>query len=295
MHYKKLPLQNLILAYPDGIPLGVAQKFLPGRSKFNLNTYLHLHLHASVSGRPQKTASPAKTFSSTKLKNLLQSLKDTISSFSLDTSSGVWSDYYTEAYQREDYVELKKQIITDWINQLNTQSAIDIGANEGEFSELLANKNIYTISADFDHYSINRLYRRIKQKRISSIHPLIIDFANPSPAVGVNNAERSSFIERTKTDLVLALAVVHHLVIGKNIPFESIAELFSHLGKNLIVEFIPKDDNKIQFMLQQKKDVYDDYNENHFLNGFKKWFSVIKKQQIANSNRIVYLMQAHEN
>jgi 2-polyprenyl-3-methyl-5-hydroxy-6-metoxy-1,4-benzoquinol methylase len=295
MHYKKLPLQNLILAYPDGIPLGVAQKFLPGRSKFNLNTYLHLHLHASVSGRPQKTASPAKTFSSTKLKNLLQSLKDTISSFSLDTSSGVWSDYYTEAYQREDYVELKKQIITDWINQLNTQSAIDIGANEGEFSELLANKNIYTISADFDHYSINRLYRRIKQKRISSIHPLIIDFANPSPAVGVNNAERSSFIERTKTDLVLALAVVHHLVIGKNIPFESIAELFSHLGKNLIVEFIPKDDNKIQFMLQQKKDVYYDYNENHFLNGFKKWFSVIKKQQIANSNRIVYLMQAHEN
>jgi hypothetical protein len=294
MHYKKWPLQNLLLAYPDGIPLELAQKLLPGRSKFNLNTYLHLHLHARMSGRPSKTASSSKTFSSTKLKNLLQSLKDAINSFSLDTSSGVWSDYYSEAFQREDYVALKKQIIADWTTQLNLRSAIDVGANEGEFSELLAQKDIYTISADFDHYSINRLYKKLKQNKISSIYPLVIDFANPSPAIGLNNAERSSFTDRTKTDLVLSLAFVHHLAIGKNAPFESIAKLFARLGKYLIVEFTPKEDEKVQLMVKQKRDIYFNYSEECFLKAFSVYFKCLNKREVGTSKRVLYLMQANE-
>ena len=83
--------------------------------------------------------------------------------------------------------------------------------------------------------------------------PLLIDLANPSPATGPNNKERISFIERTNCDLGLALALVHHLAIGKNIPFEKIAELFKNLADHFIIEFIPKTDKKVKFMLQQKK------------------------------------------
>lgn len=291
MHYLKSPLQNLLLAYPDGIPLGIAKKMLPARTKFNLNTFLHLHLHASFAGNPRQTTKTVKPFSSSKLKNLLKSLEELILSFSLTATSGVWSNYYFEASQREDYVTQKKQIVERWISELSLKTAIDIGANEGEFSEVLAQKNISTISADFDHYSINRLYNRIRGKNNPNILPLIIDFANPSPAIGVNNDERHSFLNRTKTDMVLALAVVHHLAIGKNIPFESIAKMFSLLGNCLLIEFVPKSDEKVQLMLQQKKDVYFDYTEEKFLAAFELFFSISKKSEIGTSGRTLYLFK----
>jgi len=296
MHYLKLPLQNLFLAYPDGIPLALTKKLLPAKSKFNLNTYLHLHLHANISGNskpkaPNQKLQTPKPFSSTKFKNLLRSLEEMVQSFSLNNPSGVWSGYYNEAFQREDYVAQKKQIVEDWIGRTDAGSAIDIGANEGEFSELLSAKNISTISADFDHYSVNRLYNIARKNNNSSTLPLVIDFANPSPAIGVNNEERSAFLQRPKTDLVLALAVIHHLAIGKNIPFENIAEMFKGLGNWLIIEFVPKEDEKIQLMLQQKKDVYYDYNEENFINSFKSSYSVIKKSVIGNSGRSLFLMK----
>lgn len=292
MHYLKLPLQNLSLAYSDGIPLTVAKKLLPAKSKFNLNTFLHLHLHANISGRAKGSTGTSGAFSSAKLKNLLRSLEEAVKSFSLNTASGVWSGYYNEALQREDYVPHKKQIIENWISQMPIQSAVDVGANEGEFSELLAQKKIAVISADFDHYSINRLYNKVRQNTIDNLLPLIIDFANPSPAIGVNNEERSSFLDRTKTDLVLALAVIHHLCIGKNIPFESVVKLFKSLGKNLIIEFVPKEDEKVQLMLQQKKDVYGWYTEENFLKAFSNHYKIAGKQQIGTSGRNLFLMLA---
>ena len=111
MHYLKEPLQNLLIAYPDGIPLHLAKKMLPFKSKMNLNVFLHVHLHGSISEKPGQKNNTSKPFSAQKLKNLLRSLKESIQSFSQDKRSGVWSGYYEEATQREDYVSPKKQII----------------------------------------------------------------------------------------------------------------------------------------------------------------------------------------
>lgn len=290
MHYLKEPLQNLLIAYPDGIPLSVAKKILPFKSKLNLHTSLHIHLQASVTNRSRNNAQE-KPFSKQKMNNLLRSLEEGVRSFSLSQPSGVWSNYYEEANQREDYVKNKKQIVSDWLNQLNLNSVFDAGANEGEFSELASEKAQQVISADFDHYSINNLYKKIKGKNNSKIHPLIIDLANPSPAIGVNNEERSSFLNRTTVDLVLALALIHHLSIGKNIPFELLAKMFSEVGEYLIIEFVPKDDEKIQLMLKQKKDVYHWYNEENFKIAFSKYFTIVENCKVGNTNRNLYLMK----
>jgi hypothetical protein len=292
MHYLKLPLQNLLLAYPNGIPLAIVKKLLPAKSRFNLNSFLHLHLHANISERPSQKTATTKAFSSTKLKNLLRSLEEAVQSFSLNATSGVWSGYYDEAFQRENYVEQKKKIIESWVGELSLETAIDVGANEGEFSELVSSKNIDVISADFDHYSINRLYNRVKQNNNPRILPLIIDFTNPSPAIGVNNEERTSFLDRTKTDLVLALAVIHHLAIGKNIPFEDIATMFSKLGQYILIEFIPKEDEKIQLMLQQKRDVYGWYTAENFQTAFSRFFKIMEWKEISSSKRVLFLLHS---
>jgi hypothetical protein len=163
---------------------------------------------------------------------------------------------------------------------------------------LLAAKNIQTLAADADPYCINKLYNVIKTSGEKNIQPLIIDLSNPSPAIGVNNKERTSFITRLQADLALALALalalIHHLTIGKNIPFEMIADFFQSISSTLIIEFVPKEDEKVQQMLTGKKDIYTNYSEDNFEKAFGKYFRVLNKESITGSHRILYLMKRHE-
>jgi len=124
-----------------------------------------------------------------------------------------------------------------------------------------------------------------------NIQPLIVDLSNPSPAIGVNNEEHASFLQRCHADLVMALALIHHLVIGKNIPFEKMVAFFSQAGNYLIIEYIPKQDEKIQLMLKTKKDIYLSYSEQNFENAFKRKFEIKEKQVIGATGRILYLMK----
>jgi len=295
MHYSKTPLQQLQLAWPDGIPLAVIKSLLPKRSRFSLHTYLHIHLHANISSKKQSSNGTTKLFSKQKLLNLISSLEIIIRKLKPPDQKSTWSAYYEEAAQRDNYLEEKKKIINKWINELKPgiKTAADIGANEGEFSKLLAEKNINTLSADFDSFCINRLYTLIKKSGEKNIQPLVLDLSAPSPAIGVNNEERNSFIGRTNVDMVLALALIHHLAIGKNIPFARIADIFCRVGKYLILEFIPKEDEKIQLMLTGKKDIYTNYEEVFFEKGFEKYFTLMNKKNIPGTLRNLYLFQRH--
>ena len=295
MYYSKQPLQSLTLAWPDGIPISTTKSLLPWRSRFSFYTYLHIYLHERFSAASKPGQNLKTQFSEKKLQNIISSLRSLITSLEWKGKATTWENYYGEAAQRSNYLGSKKNIISQWLDELGgIESAIDLGANEGEFSSLLSKKNIQTISCDFDHSAINNLYRKIKAEKIKNILPLVIDLSHPSPAIGLNNKERSSFIERTKVDLAFALALIHHLAIGKNIPFDKIAELFSGMTDRLIIEFVPKQDEKIQFMLSQKKDIYADYSEKSFLNSFEKYFTVLKKVTVGDSGRAIYLMRKHE-
>ena len=294
MHYNKTSLQELMLAWADGIPMAVTRSLLPFRSKFSLNTYLHIHLHARLSSANKKSDLKKTRFSRQKMLRLLSSLEDLVSSLRLPLKKTAWSNYYEEASQRNDYLTEKSKIIQQWIEKLNVQTAADLGANEGVFSKILSEKNIKIVATDADPYCINNLYLDIKNNAKKNIQPLIIDLSHPSPAIGVNNEERASFIERVKVDLVLALALIHHLAIGKNIPFKIIADLFNRLAKNVIVEFIPKEDEKSQLLLEQKNDIYRDYNEISFIKTFEKYFSVVDRQMIPGSDRTLFLMKRHD-
>jgi len=302
MHYSHQPLQSLLVSYAEGIPLSVTKSLLPWRSKFSFYTYLHIHMHERLASKsrskeryPENSRlSGRQVFSEKKLHRLLDSLQSLVHSLEFKGSGTAWDQYYDEANQREDYLLQKRKIIIEWLSELSeTVTAIDLGANEGTFSFVLSARNMATIATDSDHASINKLYRKIKQEKEKNILPLLMDLANPTPAIGINNDERNSFIERTNCDLGLALALVHHLAIGKNIPLEKIAGFFEKLANHFIIEFIPKQDEKVQLMLSQKKDIYPDYTNDNFEGAFQKYFLIKKKQVIGNSGRTLYLMRKY--
>jgi len=291
MHYTGLPMQGLFLAHSDGIPLLLAKKILPFKSKMNALLYLHLHLHASLSVKESKQENKT-VLSRQRLINLLKGLQSLASSFRFDKYENVWGRYYEEAETRPGYLDEKKAVISSWLSKLtDAKSVIDIGGNKGEFSLLAATPERTVICADGEHHAIERLYRQTKEQNITNVLPLCIDFTNPSPAIGVNNKERSSFFERASSDLAMVLALVHHLAIGKNISFDLIAEMCAQLGKTLIIEFVAKEDEKVQLLLRHKKDIYDWYAEENFQAAFSKHFKVIEKRSLTSSSRILYLMK----
>lgn len=300
MHYSHQPLQSLLLAFPEGIPLSMTRSLLPWRSKFSFYAYLHIHMHqrlaagTKASKHQNNQLQEKQGFSEKKLHRLIDSLQSLIQSLQWKGVATAWDQYYEEANQRNDYVLEKKKIIMEWLSDLTEiRTAVDLGANEGSFSFLPASRNVQTIATDSDHPSINRLYQKIKKENEKNILPLLIDLSNPSSAIGLNNKERISFTERTKCDVGMALALIHHLAIGKNIPLEKIAELFEKLATHFIIEFIPKNDEKIRFMLQQKRDIYHNYSEENFVRSFATYFSVQKKHEIGDSGRILYMMKRH--
>jgi hypothetical protein len=294
MHYHKIPLHEMLLAWPEGIPLPVTKSLLPWRSKLSLHSYLHIHLHARLSAKNRTTTKQPGKFSKAKMMRLYFSLEKLLSSLQLPAKKTAWSHYYEEAESRKDYLPEKKKIIENWLSRMQgIQTAADMGANDGAFSKLLSDRNIQALAADADATCINKLYTEIKSQALKNIQPLILDIANPSPAIGVNNEERASFTERATFDLVLALALVHHLAIGKNIPFEMIADFFQKISSRLIIEFVPKQDEKVQLMLARKKDIYHDYHEQAFIKSFEKYFAIVDRQIIPGSERILFLMSRH--
>lgn len=295
MHHSKRSLQQLMLAWPDGIPLETAKALLPIKSKFSLHTYLHIHLHSKIVSKAAENKKSKSKFSKQKLLNLLTSLEILIKKLKSPDSKTTWSNYYDEASLRNNYLEEKKIIIKGYISQLtNIKTAIDLGANDGQFSFLLADNQIDIVAADADSVCVNHLYHSIIAKKNIHIQPLILDLSNPSPAVGFANNERASFSSRAKFDLIFSLALVHHLAIGKNISFKLISDFFVTIAPNLVIEFIPKEDEKVKLMLLHKKDIYFNYSETEFEKAFSKHYLVVSKREVGSSGRILYLMRRNE-
>lgn len=289
MHYSKQHLPQLFTAWPNGIPLSIIQSLLPAKSKWSLHTYLHIHLHNRIAIRNNGREAKSKPFDKQKLLNLFTSLELLIKKLHVPHKASTWSDYYEEAAQRNNYLDSKKRIINDWLRDLKPLHKIaDLGANEGEFSKLAAEYCNEIIAADFDPYCINKLYLDNSDHHI---HPLVIDLTNPSPSIGVNNNEREAFLDRMSADMIFALALIHHLAIGKNISFKQIASLFSRSCRYLIIEFVPREDEKVQAMLKQKKDIYNHYTETEFEKQFSSLFTLLKKKNVPDSIRTLYLFE----
>lgn len=287
-HYTKTGIHKMLSAYPEGIPVDITAKLLPFKSRFNLGVRLHVLLQKNISARNIKNEK--ENFSKNKLLHLVSHLESIIHSLDNENKNKGWNNYYSETILGQQYLVEKEKIFKSFINSLNITTALDLGANTGHFSKILATKAAQVISVDDDDQTIDELYKDIKSSQIKNILPLAVDIANPSPAIGFNNKERASFHERIKTGLVAALAIIHHLVIGKNITLNMLAEYFQGICDQLIIEWVPREDEKVQQMLAGRKDVFQDYTEDFFITQFSKYFNIDKKAAIPGTKRVLYFL-----
>ncbi len=285
--YSGLEIHRLFMAYPEGMPAAVVASALPAKARFRLSNWLHVFLPASVTkGKEQRESD----FNKAKLLRIVDHLESTIKPLqSLVANKSIWDHYYEEEILHEQYLNRKKELVKAMMNA-DDKNVIDLGCNRGLFSNLIANTDRNIVAVDDNAYSISKLYEEARQNE-NRILPLCVDLMNPPGDAGFGNGERKAFYKRMKFDLCLSLALIHHICIGKNVPFENIAAFLSKVAKNLIIEFVPKEDEKVQLLLSGRKDIFPDYDRRHFESAFNQFFLFEDCREIEGSKRTVYRMK----
>ena len=293
--YRHLPetAPAMLTAYPDGIPPRLVSAALSGEGRLSLNHRLYVRLPASVAKKAEKvSASTSSRAVSTKsIRQNLEQLEGWITKLSLPADPG-WERYYAETILSDAYLQEKSGVVKTWLGQIAPGSVLDLGSNTGHFSIMAAEGGAEVTALDTDPRCIDALWRTAQQGK-KAIHPMVADLCNPSPSLGWGGAERVSLLSRIEgRDTVLALALIHHLAIARNVPLAMIASLFAHLSaRDLIVEWIPKEDEKVQGLLQHRTDVFDNYNPAQFEEQFGQHFTTRAVHRSEASKRVLYWLQ----
>ena len=297
MSYSDIRLGQLLRVFIDGIPLDLTSRLLPRRTLFNPNLLSHLHLHAlsqrHFADRDISKTSVKRSVSRNAMLGLVDSLRRCILKLSWNPSGTEWEDYYEDSSSyAEESMQHKEKLVQDFLNRVQPESVWDVGANIGRFSRLSSQQAIPTVAFDIDHGAVELNYLESKRNKETKLLPLVMDFTNPSSAIGWNLTERMSLLDRGPVDLVLALALVHHLAISNNVPLENLAHFFRGISHWLVIEFVPKEDPQVQRLLRFREDIFSAYTVEQFEDAFAACFRIHSKERINQSQRTLYLMEA---
>jgi hypothetical protein len=292
MSYRDVRLGQLTRTYIDGVPLDLASSLLPSRTRLSFPLLSHIHLHArSQSHFAERTVDiERRKMNRLSFLGLIDNLESAVRKLEWQPDGTLWSDYQEEDSYAADAFEHKKRLVGEFLDKQQPGIVWDLGANVGLFSRLASDRGMLTISFDVDPGCVERNYLEAKRKGETEVLPLLLDLTNPSPAIGWQHEERMSLVERGPADTVLCLALIHHLAISNNLPFAKVADFLASIGDSLIVEFVPKADQRVQRLLSTRQDIFTDYTQEAFETTFQQYFDIQSSAQLQGSERTMYLM-----
>lgn len=285
----------LLRDFIDGVPLDLASELLPRGTRWSPGLAAHVHLHARAQRQHadggREAAPKSVTMSQTRRLALLDHLRRTVEGLRLPARGTEWADYADQTSYSAAATASKETIVRDMLIAAGGKVAWDVGANTGRYSAIAVGAGYDVIALDIDWAAVERHYLALREAGEQRIMPLLADLADPSPAIGWANRERASLLERATADVVVALALVHHLAIGRNVPLGMVSELLARLGRSLIVEFVPKLDPMVQRLLATREDIFPDYSLEGFRAAFMRHFRVIEETVVDDSRRVLFRME----
>jgi hypothetical protein len=317
MHYNGQRWARITQSHLRGMPLNFVSKQLPLKSWLNMTCLLHIHLHGKYatndsensslrnsnkkgfekSGEVVDNQTKQKGFSKDKIVSLMKMLQSSVVDWKKPFAfEKHWIDYYQKDIASDKYLEHKEAIIKAWLVQITDQnkidSILDLGANTGKFS-LLANEYANKVIAlEYDDICVDAIDKAIVSAKKNHTYCLRMDLAETTPNMGVLEKEFSSIYTRAKSSMVFGLALIHHLFISNQLNFDQIASMFNEFSeKQVIIEFIPITDEKVQFLIKDKQREYADYTEEGFTKALEQFFQIKERMQLDGSERILYLLE----
>lgn len=264
--HRDVPFQPLLRGALDGVPPEVATRLLSGADRFRRGVFTHVYLQARLQSMTAGASSSVKRelsesgFHRELILANVRKLERLVASLAWRRTSSTWVAYReSHGYSDEDH-QAKRRFVAAAAAAAPRRLVWDLGANTGDFSRVCREHADYVIALDADALAIERLYQELKREGERGILPLVGNLVDPSPGLGWRGTERKTLAERGRPDLVLALALLHHLVIAANVPLDEVVDWLASVGGDLVIEYVSKQDPMVARLLLNKEDRYADYD-----------------------------------
>jgi len=277
----------------DGVDARLTSAILPLKSWFSFKIISHIHIRAWLekkvdSSSPSQSISSRPGISKKNIQALWESLEIFIKKLSARDLT-YWSEYENNNSYVKTAVQIKDNLVRNFINKYKPNTLLDLGCNRGRFCRIAFESGASkVIGLDIDGSAVDKANLDYFLRSRDFI-ALQFDLMNPSPAIGWQNIERSIIWDRMpRIDTLICLALVHHICISKNVPLGDFVKFLFNLSKTILVEFVPKTDSMVQGLLSNRSDIFDDYNEENFERELSKHGHIIEKRNIKDSSRTLY-------
>ncbi|ANW04499.1 class I SAM-dependent methyltransferase [Bradyrhizobium icense] len=300
--HRDIQLAPLCRSNLEGVDPEEGMKFISMRDILRRGVFTHLYLHARLQGRAKQAETRMQAPASSPGKwpirqtremtlGMVQSIRRMVGKLERKGGATVWSDYEkTHSYDNVSLAE-KKHFVERHVRGKRWRMVYDLGSNTGTFARLCSDHADQVVAVDQDELAVDTLYRRLKAEKPGNVTPLVMPLSNASPDQGWRGRERKSFDSRGKPDLILCLALIHHMVISANIPMRDFLQWLCGFAAAVVVEFVGPDDEMTLQLLKNKRNAYPDYTQGQFESIAASMFEIIDSAPLKEGRRRIYFLQ----
>jgi hypothetical protein len=298
--YKDIPFHPWLRGSIDGItPSEAARFFTFGDRVFKRGVLTHVALHARLERRYEereggevKEELKKANFKTELVKANVQRMRKLVSRLSWKAGDTAWTNYRQENTYTDEDAEIKAAFVRQASAEARPALAWDMGANDGAYARIAAEHSDFVVAFDLDHATVEALYRALRKEGNEKILPLVANLADPSPGLGWRGLERRPLEDRGSPDLVLALALVHHVSITANVPLAEFLDWLKGLDATTVIEFPKREDPMVRRLLSGKREGSNaDYELETFERLLEERFTIERSEPLPSGTRILYLIR----
>lgn len=291
-----VPYQSWYRGNLEGVPVADVARLLRLRDYFSPPLLSHIALPTIVSRKEKgalKSAAAKKAVKGlprARYAAILQQLRHFIANLiPKGLADSVWGRYSTDNTYLQHETKRKIDLVSSFCRIQEPACLLDIGCNDGVYAACgLQSGARFAVGLDMDQGALHQAFLRADEGGLPFV-PLYADLANPSPSQGFAEVERRSLKARLEcVDAVLALAVVHHLIIGRNIPMNRAVDWIVGWGDSGLIEFVPKDDPTVQEMLALRHDIFPNYTRAAFVAALEAKAKIVSSSVVSETGREVF-------
>jgi hypothetical protein len=291
-----VPFQRFLLGHLDGLEPTEMRRLLSGRRRFKRGVFRHVYLHSIAESRVTKGGAGLKDemgkagFGKELNLAMVKKLHRLIGKLRSKRSESGWKRYRETCSYSDADRAAKDRFVRSAIEETAPDLSWDLGCNDGAYARMLAERGGTVVAVDSDDVTVDAFYRSLRSEGPDNVLPLVMDLTDPSPARGWRNEERRAFTGRAQPDLVLALALVHHLAIAANVPLAEVVSWFRSLDATLIVEFVePHDPMAAQLLGNKPAGMFGDYRAEVFEDLLAAEFTITRREALPGGSRRLYV------
>ncbi len=292
---KGVPFQPWLRGSIDGITPAQMRGVMSFRDRFRRGLFLHVFAHARLERRYASKGGEVKEdvkragFRKELIVANVRKMRKLVSGLEWDPPRGVWVEYGERNSYTDEDAARKDEFVREVAGAQRWRLAWDIGCNNGRYSRIAAEGADYVLAVDADQGPVDLLYRELRDAGDERILPLTMNLADPSPGLGWRGVERKSLPDRGRPDLVLALALVHHIAISANVPVKEFVDWLAGLGSSLVIEFPTREDPMLKTLQTPKREgLHPDYELSFFERCLHDAFRVERSERLGSGTRVLY-------